>query len=402
MGRRRPAAPADGATTSAPVEARLESRAVGLLLITNDFPPRAGGIQQYCHHLVRRLPPGEVVVYAPAWPGAEEFDAGEPYRVVRHPTSRMLPTGDLARRAVELVREVRPELICFGAAFPLGLLARRLTRETGVPCMGFTHGVEVAVSGVPLVRRLMTRVAADMRVLTAVSRWSAARVERGARGRCPIELLPSGVDADLYHPGVDGAAVRARHGLGADPVCVCVSRLVPRKGQDRLIQAWPRVVRQVPAARLLIVGPGPYERKLRRMAAASPVADRIHFSGEVRWEELPAHYAAGDVFAMPCRTRWLGMDLEALGVVFLEASASGLPVVAGRSGGSPETVVEGVTGTVVDGRRAAEVGDAVAALLADPARARAMGEAGRRWVEAEFDWQAIVARLEKLVVKAGR
>lgn len=375
---------------------------MSLLLITNDFPPRPGGIQQYCHSLVRRLPPGEVMVYAPAWPGADEFDAGEPYRVVRHPTSRMLPTADVARRAVELARQVRPDVICFGAALPLGLLARRLTRETGVPCIGFTHGVEVAVSEVPLVRRLMTRVAADMRVLTAVSRWSAARVERGVRGRCPVELLPSGVATDVYHPDVDGAGVRARYRLGDDPVCVCVSRLVPRKGQDRLIEAWPRVVASVPGARLLIVGPGPYERRLRRMAATSPVADRIHFTGGVRWEELPAHYAAGDVFAMPCRTRWLGMDLEALGAVFLEAAASGLPAVAGRSGGAPETVVEGVTGVVVDGRRADEVGAAVAELLADPERARAMGRAGRERVEAEFAWQAVVTRLEKLIVKAAR
>ena len=375
---------------------------MSILLITNDYPPRAGGIQQYCHNLVRGLPSDEVVVYAPAWEGAAEFDAGEPYRVVRHPTSNMLPTASVARRAVELIREVQPDLVCFGAAFPLGLLARRLTRETGVRCVGFTHGVEVAVSTLPLARRAMTRVASDLRLLTAVSHWSAARVERGARGRCPVELLPSGVAAGVYRPGVDGSAVRRRHGLGDDPVCVCVSRLVPRKGQDKLIQAWPGVVSRVPAARLLIVGPGPYRRKLDKLAGASPVADRIHFTGEVRWDELPEHYAAGDVFAMPCRTRWLGMDLEALGVVFLEASAAGLPVVAGRSGGAPETVVEGETGTVVDGRRPAAVGDAVAGLLADLPRARAMGEAGRRRVEAEFSWEAVGARLEKLLAEAAR
>lgn len=385
---------------SAAAVPRIESRAVSILLITNDYPPRAGGIQQYCYNLVRGLPPGEVVVYAPAWPGAAEFDAGEAYRIVRHPTS-MLPTASVARRAIDLIREVRPDVVCFGAAFPLGLLARRLIRETGVPCAGFTHGVEVAVSGVPLLRRLMTRVAGNLRLLTAVSRWSAARVERGTRGRCPVELLPSGVAAGVYHPGVDGSAVRARYGLGDDPVCVCVSRLVPRKGQDRLIEAWPQVVAEVPAARLLIVGPGPYRRKLDRMAASSPVAERIHFTGEVRWEELPEHYAAGDVFAMPCRTRWLGMDLEALGVVFLEAAAAGLPVVAGRSGGAPETVVEGVTGTVVDGRRASEVGAAVAALLADLPRAREMGRAGRRRVEAEFSWAVVCARLEKLLAEAA-
>jgi phosphatidylinositol alpha-1,6-mannosyltransferase len=372
-----------------------------LLLVTNDFPPRAGGIQQYCHNLVSRLPPEQVVVYAPAWPGAAEFDAAQPFRVVRHPTQRMLPTPDVLHRSVALAREVRPDVLVFGAAFPLGLLAGRLTRRTGVPCVGFTHGVEVAVGRVPLVRRLLRRVAGDLRLLTAVSHWSAARVARAVRGRCPVELLPAGVAADVYHPEVDGTPVRQRHRLGSAPVCVCVSRLVPRKGQDRLIQAWPSVVAEVPDARLLLVGGGPDERRLRRLAAASPAADHIHLTGEVPWDALPAHYAAGDVFAMPCRTRWLGLDLEALGVVYLEASASGLPAVAGRSGGAPETVVEGETGTVVDGRRPGPVGRAVARLLADPQRARAMGAAGRQRVEAEFAWEAVVAKLEKLLAEAA-
>jgi phosphatidylinositol alpha-1,6-mannosyltransferase len=374
---------------------------VNLLLVTNDFPPRSGGIQQYCHNLVSRLPPDRVVVYAPAWPGADAFDAAQPFRVVRHPGRMMLPLPGVLRRTVALAREVRPDVICFGAAFPLGLLAGRITGATGIPCVGFTHGVEVAVGRVPLVDRLLVRVAADLRLVTAVSRWSAARVRRAVRGRCPVELLPAGVAADAYYPGVDGQGVRRRHGLGSAPVCVCVSRLVPRKGQDRLIEAWPGVVARVPEARLLLVGGGPYERRLRRLAAASPVADRIHLTGEVAWEELPAHYAAGDVFAMPCRTRWLGLDLEALGVVFLEAAATGLPVVAGRSGGAPETVSEGVTGAVVDGRRPGPVGEAVAGLLADPARARAMGAAGRRRVEAEYSWEAVVARLEELLAVAG-
>jgi phosphatidyl-myo-inositol dimannoside synthase len=374
---------------------------VNLLLVTNDFPPRSGGIQQYCHNLVSRLPADQVVVYAPAWPGAAAFDAAQPFRVVRHPGRTMLPVPDVLRRTVALAREVRPEVICFGAAFPLGLLAGRLTRATGVPCVGFTHGVEVAVGRVPLASRLLVRVAGDLRLVTAVSRWSAARVTRAVRGRCPVELLPAGVDADTYHPAVDGRRVRERHGLGSAPVCVCISRLVPRKGQDRLVQAWPRVVARVPEARLLLVGGGPYERRLRRLAAASPVADQIHLAGEVAWEELPAHYAAGDVFAMPCRTRWLGLDLEALGVVFLEAAATGLPVVAGRSGGAPETVAEGETGTVVDGRRVGAVADAVAGLLADPARSRAMGAAGRRRVEAEFSWPAVVTRLEELLAAAA-
>ncbi len=374
---------------------------MSILLITNDFPPRAGGIQQYCHNLVSRLPADEVVVYAPAWPGAAEFDAAQPFRVARHPARRMLPGRAVADRAIALVREVAPSVVVFGAAFPLGLSAGRITRATGVPCMGFTHGVEVAVGRIPLVRRLMPRVAGDLRLLTAVSRWSARRVERAVRGRCPVELLVSGVAVDVYHPAVGGRAVRDRHGLGDAGVCVCVSRLVPRKGQDRLIRAWPAVVARVPDARLLVVGGGPDEGRLRRLAAASPVADRIVLTGEVPWAELPAHYAAGDAYAMPCRTRWLGLDLEALGAVFLEAAAAGLPVVAGRSGGAPETVEEGLTGFVVDGRRPEPVAAAVAELLGDLPRARAMGAAGRRRVEAEFSWDVVVAQFEKLLAQAA-
>ena len=221
-----------------------------ILLVTNDFPPRAGGIQQYCHNLVARLPADQVLVYAPAWPGASEFDAAQPFRVVRHPTSRMLPGREVERRAVALVRDFQPRVVVFGATFPLGLLAGRITRATGVPCVGWTHGVEVAVGRVPLVRGLMARVAGDLRLATAVSNWSAERVRRAVRGRCPVEWLVSGVDADAYHPGVDGRPVRDRHRLGDAPVCVCVSRLVPSS-------AWPSVeTRRYNAARTVPVAGG--------------------------------------------------------------------------------------------------------------------------------------------------
>jgi phosphatidyl-myo-inositol dimannoside synthase len=370
-----------------------------LLVITNDFPPRPGGIQQYVHNLLTRLDDVEVTVLTSRWEGWEAFDAAQPFEVVRLPTGMMLPTPAVGRRALELVRETKPDLVLFGAAFPLGLLAGRITAATGVPCAGFSHGVEVALARVPVASLLLARVAADLTLMTAVSRWAARRVRRAARGRCRIELLLSGVSVDDYHPGVDGSAVRARNGLGDDPVCVCVSRLVPRKGQDVLIGAWPEVLAEVPDARLLLVGSGPYERRLRRLAAASSAAARIHFTGGVAWDELPAHYAAGDAFAMPCRTRWGGLDLEALGVVFLEAAAAGLPVVAGRSGGAPETV-DATTGLVVDGHSRRAVAGAVAGLLVDPARARTLGAAGRARAEAEFAWPAVARRLRELLDEA--
>jgi phosphatidylinositol alpha-1,6-mannosyltransferase len=371
-------------------------------VITNDFPPRPGGIQQYVHNLLVRLDEAEVTVLTSRWDGWQAFDAAQPFDVVRAPTTMLLPTPSALRQAIELTRKVKPDLVLFGAAFPLGLLAGRITAATGVPCMGFSHGVEVAMAATPVARALMGKVAADLRLLTAVSGWAAGKVERAARDRCPVELLVSGVSVEDYNPSVDGSGVREANGLGDDPVCVCVSRLVPRKGQDVLIGAWPLVLAKVPSARLLIVGGGPYDKRLRELAGRTgPTGGRVHFTGAVPWEALPAHYAAGDVFAMPCRTRWGGLDLEALGVVFLEAAATGLPVVAGDSGGAPETVEHGATGLVVDGRSRAEVADAVAGLLADPERARAWGEAGRRRIEAEFSWTAVARRFAGLLDRAA-
>jgi phosphatidylinositol alpha-1,6-mannosyltransferase len=371
-----------------------------LLVVTNDFPPRPGGIQAYVHNVLLGLDGYDITVLASAWPGAEEFDRSQPIRVVRDRTRLLLPTPRVSRLVVELVGRVRPDLVLFGAAFPLGLLARRVTAATGVGCVAFTHGVEVAMARVPVARQVMGRVAADMRLVTAVSEWAAVRVERAVRGRVPVERLLPGVSVATFRPVLDGAPVRARYGLGDDRVAVCVSRLVPRKGQDQLIAVWPEVMARVPGARLLIAGGGPFERRLRRLAAASPAHDRIHITGTLPWAELPAHYAAGDVFAMPCRTRWGGLDLEAFGIVFIEAAAAGLPVIAGDSGGAPETVVPGTTGLVVDGRDRRGIAGSVAALLADERRAAAMGAAGRARAEAAFSWAAVARRLDTLLTRA--
>jgi phosphatidylinositol alpha-1,6-mannosyltransferase len=209
--------------------------------------------------------------------------------------------------------------------------------------------------------------------------------------------LSPGVDVSVFTPRADGSAVRARYGLGDAPVVVCVSRLVPRKGQDVLVAAWPQVLVRHPAARLLLVGGGPSEESLRRAVAARGLAGSVVLTGGLPAPELPAHYAAGDVFAMPCRTRRAGLDVEGLGMVYLEAAACGKPVVAGTSGGAPETVQEGVTGHVVDPRSPAAVAGVLTGLLDDPARARAMGAAGRRWVEDRWSWTSIAATFDGLL-----
>ena len=205
------------------------------------------------------------------------------------------------------------------------------------------------------------------------------------------------MDTATFRPGAGGEGVRRRYDLLGRPVVVCVSRLVPRKGQDVLIRALPQIRRLVPDAALLLVGGGPDSPRLQRLAAEHEVASDVVLTGSVPWQELPAHYDAGDVFAMPCRTRRAGLEVEGLGIVFLEASATGLPVVAGRSGGSPDAVLDGRTGHLVDGRSVEQVAAAVAGLLADPERAAAMGAAGRAWVEQEWRWDVLAGRLRLLL-----
>jgi len=368
------------------------------LLITNDFPPRAGGIQSYVHALAERLPADDVVVYAPAWDGAGAFDAAQPFQVVRHPTSLMIPSPAVARRATQLITEHRLEAAWFGAAAPLALLAPHLRKAGVVRTIASTHGHEVGWSMMPASRQALRRIGRTNDVITFVSRYARRRIAAALGPQAALEYLPAGVDLDTFRPDPAGRSrIRAELGLTDEPVVVCISRLVSRKGQDSLIRALPAVRRQVPGARLLIVGDGPYGPTLHALATELGLDDAVIFTGSVPWHDLPAYYAAGDVFAMPCRTRGGGLDVEGLGIVFLEASAVGLPVIAGDSGGAPEAVREGVTGLVVDGRDEAALAAAAGNLLLDRTTAKRMGIAGREWVGRDWNWQRSADRLADLL-----
>jgi phosphatidylinositol alpha-1,6-mannosyltransferase len=372
-----------------------------VLLVTNDFPPRPGGIQSYLEQLVGQLAQRgshTLTVYAPHWKGAADHDRAAPYEVVRHPSSLMLPVPTVDTRMRRLITDGDIEAVWFGAAAPLALLADRARRAGAGRVLASTHGHEVGWSMLPVARSALRRIGGTTDVVTFVSRYTRRRFASAFGPGAALEHLPPGVDTERFAPDPAARAeLRARYGLGQRPTIVCLSRLVPRKGQDMLIRALPTIRDRIDGAALVIVGGGPYLATLRRLAQQSGVSDHVLFTGGVPATELPAHHAFGDVFAMPCRTRGAGLDVEGLGIVYLEASASGVPVVAGRSGGAPETVQDGGTGLVVDGRSVAQIADAVSQILADPDRAAQLGAAGRRWVADEWRWQAHAGRLGQLL-----
>ncbi|MET9291779.1 glycosyltransferase family 4 protein [Streptomyces sp. NPDC003077] len=376
------------------------------LIVTNDFPPRPGGIQAFLHSMALRLDPERVVVYASTWKrgreGAEataRFDAQQPYPVVRDRTTMLLPTPRVTARAVELLREHGCTSVWFGAAAPLGLMAPALRRAGARRIVATTHGHEAGWAQLPGSRELLRRIGEGTDTITYLGEYTRSRIARALTPAAAARMvqLPPGVDETTFHPGSGGDEVRARLGLTGRPVVVCVSRLVPRKGQDTLIEAMPQVLAAVPDAVLLIVGGGPYAGRLRALAAEKGVADAVRFTGAVPWEELPAHFGAGDVFAMPCRTRRGGLDVEGLGIVYLEASATGLPVVAGDSGGAPDAVLDGETGWVVPGGAPTPTAERLVALLQDPGLRRKMGERGRAWVEEKWRWDLLAERLRELL-----
>ncbi|PRY17488.1 glycosyltransferase family 4 protein [Kineococcus rhizosphaerae] len=379
------------------------------LVVTNDFPPRTGGIESFVHAVVRRLPAiggGRVVVHTARQRGDAATDAAlaaAGVSVVRDPSPLMVPTPGVVRRVQRTAREHGADRVWFGAAAPLGLMAPAL-RASGVGrTVATTHGHEVWWSSLPGSRDALRRIGERNDTVTYLGDWCRSRIERplSPAARARMRRLTPGVDAGVFRPDPQARArVRAELGLGQRPVVVCVSRIVARKGQDVLVRALPEIRRRVPGAALLVVGDGPHRAAVERLAAATGVADDVVLTGSVPWERAPELYAAGDVFCMPTRTRLGGLEPEALGICYLEAAACGLPVVAGDSGGAPDAVLPGVNGTVVDGRDVEQVAAQVSDLLLDREKARRFGEAGRAWVSRRWGWEEQTRRLADLL--AGR
>ncbi len=371
------------------------------LVVTNDFPPRSGGIQSFVHGLLARQDPDSIVVFAPKWVGDTAFDAQQRFPVVRYPHSLMLPTPGVIRRAKEIARSHGCDRALFGATAPLAMMAKQLRRAGVERIVGITHGHEAALSITPIGRQTMRRIGASIDTITYLGEYTRARIASavGPAAATRMRQLLPGVEVDTFTPANLGLGLelRRRYGLADRRVIVSVSRLMPRKGQDTLIRALPQIRRRVPDAALLVVGGGPYQRKLRALIEKTGQQDHIVMTGSVPDAVLPSCYAAADVFAMPCRTRNRGLDVEGLGIVYLEASASGVPVVAGNSGGAPDAVLPGRTGYVVDGNSPEPSAERITELLSNPERAAAMGMAGRDWIETAWRWSSTSARLADLL-----
>lgn len=361
-----------------------------VLLVTNDFPPRVGGIQNYLWNIYCGLGI-DVRVLAPAFRGDAAFDRDSGMDIVRWPRAVAWPTQALDKKVKELSRDA--DVVAFGAVLPMNLLATRIDK----PVVVHTHGFEVAWARAPVMRQTLRRIGRAASVITVVSEFTARFIERAVGEPEKIHLLRTGVDQERFSPDVDAKTIRARYDIDERPVVACVSRLVARKGQDQIIKAMPAVRARVPNATALIVGGGPLRKRLEAMARANGLEDAVVFSGEVPENELAAHYAAGDVFAMPCRSRYAGLEVEGLGLVYLEAQACGRPAITGDSGGAPEAVIPEETGLVVPGNAVGPLAQAVARLLADPERTREMGQAGRRFVEREHRWEDVIARYRAML-----
>ena len=364
------------------------------LLVTNDLGPRAGGIETFIHGLlaeISSLPGNEVTIYTSRQEGQEEFDADLKARygidVFRDKSKVLLPTPRVNRAVAKLARDRNLTTIWFGALAPLGWMSGALHRGGATRMVALTHGHEVWWSKLWPFSALIRRMTKRIDLITYLGAFTHKAMGPALHKRVETVRIAPGIDVNHFAPQKSGAVIRDRFSIGERPLIISVGRLVPRKGQDRLIEALPLIVKAIPDALLMIVGIGKYEKKLRSLVEKLKMADHVIFVGRISYNELPQFLSAADIFAMPSRSRFFGLEVEGLGIVYLEASACGLPVLAGNSGGAPDAVLEGETGRVVDGQDVAAIASALVEMLSNPTGLKRMGERGREWALSDWSWQ---------------
>jgi len=361
-----------------------------VLLVTNDLGPRAGGIETFILGLIDHLDGSQLLIYTSAQDGSRAFDQELSARtgalVIRDKSKVLLPTPRVNRAVAKLMKEYQSEIIWFGAATPLGWMAGYLRRSGAKRLVSLTHGHEVWWAKVPPFNWILKRITKNLDALTYLGDFTKRAMSRSISDPSRLVQIAPGISIDHFSPGLKDAALAQQYGLEGKKVILCVGRLVHRKGQDRLLEALPEIIKQEPSAVVLFVGIGPRKRKLDALIRSHKLEEHVVFAGRVPYIDLPRYFRLGDIFVMPSRSRLAGLEVEGLGIVYLEASACGLPVIAGSSGGAPDAVLAEETGLVVDGRDVHAISKAVTELFADPARMSSMGQAGRAWVVDQWSW----------------
>ena len=375
-----------------------------VLFVTNDFGPRAGGIETFIIGLIERRPFGQTIVYTSAQPNSEQYDAEwlaqYGVRVIRDRSKILLPTPRVAFHLKKIIRKEGITTAAFGAAAPLGLLSAGMKRAGVVRTVALTHGHEVWWAKVFPFNLLLRRIGSTVDVLTYLGEFTRSAISKGltAKAQASMVKIAPGIDVDHFIP-TNATALRNSLGLSDKKVIVSVGRLVHRKGQDHLIEAMPEILKSIPQAHLLLVGEGPYREHLQTLVKKHNLEASVSFIGRIQYKDLPTYICVGDIFAMPSRSRLMGLEVEGLGIVYLEASSCGLPVLAGDSGGAPDALVQNVTGLVVNGIDDQQIATAAIKLLTDIELSKNMGLAGRQWIIDNWRWEIWSKDFEKLLNK---
>ena len=372
------------------------------LFITNDFGPRAGGIETFVHGLIERLPRGSVVVYTSAQPDSEKFDAkwltDFGVEVIRDRSKILLPTPRVIKACQAIVKSRNLTRVAFGAAAPLGIMARAMRSAGAEKIVALTHGHEVWWAKVPPFSFAIKFMSQSIDAITYLGDYTRSEISKAISKSDVNKLvqIAPGIDVDHFVP-TDSSELRAQLGLTDKSVIISVGRLVHRKGQDKLISALPAIRSSVPNVHLVLVGVGPHQKYLENLVAKLNLTDCVTFIGRINYSELPKYICVGDIFAMPSRSRFFGLEVEGLGIVYLEASACGLPVVGGKSGGAPDAVLVGETGVVVDGTDTSEIASACIDLLNNPELCALMGATGRAWIIENWRWEIWATKYAELL-----
>ena len=373
-----------------------------VLLVTNDLGPRAGGIETFVLGLIEGLPKDSLIIYTSSQKGDKAFDAQllEKFGavVIRDRAKMLLPTPRITRKAVKILKQQQIKNVWFGAAAPLALMAEKLRSAGASNIVALTHGHEVWWAKIPILKSLLKKIIKDVDHLGYLGDFTKGEIAKISNQPQKFLQIAPGIDTQHFAPKIARGDLIEKYRLDGRRVIVSVGRLVHRKGQDELVKAMPKILEQFPDAILLFVGEGPIKQMLFNSAKQLGVLPKVVFAGRVSHHDLPDYICLGEIFAMPVRSRFSGLEVEGLGIVYLEASACGLPVIVGNSGGAVDAVLDKKTGLLVDGTKSDQIADAICELLANPERAKQMGAAGRDWVIKNWQLSSWSEKFNKVLI----